>query len=241
MWFLLVHAALALDQGPWQKVLDTYVDANGRVDYQRIHDSHALDAYVESLKNEPEPADRNGRIAFWLNAYDALTIQTVATSYPISSIRDLDGGKVWDTRTFRVAGRNVTLNQIENNMLRPMGDPRVHAALNCASIGCPPLTKTAFSVDKLDDQLSDAAKRWVSTNGVKVDQSNKVVTLSKVFDWYGDDFLGLHHADIPGVDGKEEAACDFAARYLSADQAAFLAKGGYAVRYADYDWSLNKQ
>ncbi len=242
MWTLLLSTALAFDQGPWQAVLSAHVDANGNVDYAAIQATNALDGYVAALAEAPEPTARGEKIAFWLNAYNALTVNLIAESGAIASIRDLDGGKVWDTRTFPVAGRPMTLNQIEHQILRPMGDPRVHAAINCASKGCPPLAKQAFQAATLDNQLQDASRRWLNTNGIQLDMGAKTVKLNQIFDWYGDDFTGMNiKNDIPGLAGKQEAAIDFAIRYLTAEQAAFLKKGGYQVSYIAYDWSLNRK
>lgn len=235
----LANPALALDQGPWQAVLDTYVGADGRVDYAGVAANHPLDGYLESLATAVDPADRTEKMVFWVNAYNALTVDLVADSLPIASIRDLDDGKVWDTRRFRVAKRDITLNEIEHQILRPLGDPRVHAALNCASLGCPPLSKTAFAAANLDAQLQDAARRWMSTNGISVDMAARKVKLNAIFDWYGGDFTGMNYKDIPGIAGKQEGAVHFAARYLPAEQAEWLKKGGYTVSYADYDWKLN--
>lgn len=231
--------AHALDQGPWQAVLDTYVSADGRVDYAGIAANHPLDAYITSLATAVDPDNRAEKMVFWVNAYNALTVDLVADSLPLASIRDLDGGKVWDTRRFLVASREITLNEIEHQILRPLGDPRVHAALNCASLGCPPLSKTAFAAATLDNQLQDAARRWMSTNGISVDMASKKVKLNAIFDWYGGDFTGMNYKDIPGIAGKQEGAVHFCARYLPTEQAEWLKKGGYTVSYAEYDWKLN--
>jgi len=242
MWTLLLGTALAFDQAPWQAVLDTYVDAQGAVDYAGVHASHALEGYVAALGEVDEPLPRAEKIAFWLNAYNALTVALVADNPGIASIRDLDGGKVWDTRTFMVAHRPVTLNQIENQMLRIMGDPRIHSALNCASKGCPPLYKQAFDPAHLDNQLQETARRWMETDGIQVDTAARTVKLSRIFDWYGADFEGMHiKNDIPNLSGKQEAAVDFAIRYLPPDLGEFLKKGGYSVSYLDYDWSVNRR
>lgn len=240
MWTLLVTLAFAQDPGPWQAVLDRYVTAEGRVDYAGIKAANAVDPYLQSLAAAAEPTNPGEKIAFWLNAYNALTVDLVADHYPLSSIRDLDGGKVWDTRSFVVAGRPVTLNEIEQNILRPMGDPRVHAALNCASLGCPPLQKQAYAASTLDRQLVAAATQWMATNGISVDMAGRKVKLNRIFEWYAGDFRGMNYKDIPGVDNKLDGALDFAARYLPADQAAWLRKGGYSVSFSEYDWGLNK-
>ena len=242
MWFLLVSAAFAFDNGPYQQVLDTYVNDAGRVDYAGIKANHALDTYLASLVNAEEPSARADRMAFWINAYNALTLDLVADNFPLASIRDLDGGKVWETRKFRVAGRDVTLNTIENQIVRPLADVRVHAALNCASVGCPPLGKTALSGAQIESQLTTAAKRWVGTNGVVIDSVNKSVKLSQIFDWYGGDFTGgKSYVNIPGFDGKQEAILDFVSRYLPEEQSNFIKQGGYKLSFAEYDWAVNKQ
>lgn len=237
----LTTSALAapLDVTPWQRVLDTYVSAEGRVDYAGIASSHALDPFITSLETATDPEPRPEKMAFWINVYNALTVDLVADSLPLQSIRDLDGGKVWDTRRFRVAARDVTLNEIEQQILRPMGDPRVHVALNCASMGCPPLSKTAYTAANLDNQLQAEARRWMSTTGISVDMAGKKVKLNQIFDWYGGDFTGMNYKDIPGIAGKQEGAVHFCARYLPAEQAEWLKKGGYTVSYAEYDWKLN--
>lgn len=241
MWMLLLSTALALDTGAWQRVLDAHVSPDGAVDYAAIHASGALDGFLTELSTAEEPRLRSDRIAFWLNAYNALTVDLIADNLPLASIRDLDGGKVWDTRRFLVANRQMTLNEIENRVLRPMGDPRVHAGLNCASKGCPPLSREAFVGAKIDDQLVAASKRWMASNGAKVDLEGRKVALSHVFEWYGEDFVGMNNEDIPGFDGKIEGALDYVARYLPAEQAAFLLKGGYKVEWIEYDWRLNSR
>lgn len=240
MWMLFISSALALDVGAWQRVLDTYVRPDGAVDYAAIHAAGALDGFLGELAIAEEPRGRSDRVAFWLNAYNALTVDLIADQYPVASIRDLDGGKVWDTRRFPVANRSMTLNEIENRVLRPMGDPRVHAGLNCASKGCPPLFREAFVGSKIDTQLVAASKRWMETTGARVDVTGRTVSLSKIFEWYGEDFVGMNNADIPGFDGKTEGALDYVARYVSEEQAAFLLRGGYKVGWLEYDWALNK-
>lgn len=236
---LLTAAALAApDPGPYQAVLDQHL-SGGRVDYAAIKAAGALDGYLAALASAPEPAGRAEQMAFWINAYNALTLDLVADAWPLASIRDLDGGNPWDARSFSVAGRSVTLNAIEHEILRPMGDARIHAAVNCASVGCPPLHGRAFTAANLDAELTAASRAWMKTNGVRVDRAGGAVTLSKIFDWYGDDFVPRADTDVPGIDGKQEAAIDFAADHLPEDTAAWLRQGGYSVAYHGYDWKVN--
>ncbi len=235
---LTLSAALALDSGPYQQLLRTYVDEDGNVDYVAVREGSEIDEYRAALAVAEVPSSDDGRAAFWINAYNALTIGLIADNFPLNSIMELDGGSPWDTRIFTVAGQQVTLNHIEHQLLRPMGDPRIHAALSCASRGCPPLRRTVFTADHLDAQLDAASRDWLQGGGVQLDVEGNQVTLSRLFEWYADDFAPASLTDIAGVDGAEEAAINFAAGYLP-EHAAWLLTGGYTVAWSPYDWGLN--
>ena len=236
---LLSTAALAAPSpAPYQAVLDQHL-RQGRVDYAAIQRTGALDGTLDGLAKATEPTAPAEKMAFWINAYNALTIDLIADEWPVSSIRDLDGGKVWDSRSFTVAGRAVTLNDIEHRILRPMGDPRIHAAVNCASVGCPPLPAGAFTAANLDAELTAASRRWVASNGASIDQAGGVVRLSRIFDWYGDDFVPRADRAIPGLDPKQAAAIDFLADHAEPAVATWLAGGGYRVEWQPYDWAVN--
>lgn len=240
MLLSLVGLALALDptHARLQGVLDTHL-SGGRVDYAGIKAAPAdLDAYLAEVAAAPvaslSAADRE---ALYINAYNAYTIDLVADHFPLRSIMDLDGGKVWDTRRFNVGGQRLTLNEIEGKHLRSLGDPRIHAAVNCASLGCPPLAPKVYTGAGLDAQLDGAAKRWADTAAF----SGTTLTVNKIFDWYGDDFtakFGSAAYDIPGLDGKQEAAANFIATYAPT-RAEALKKGGYTVTFGDYSWAVN--
>jgi hypothetical protein len=225
---------------PLQAVLDQHL-SRGRVDYGAIKSSDALDAYLQTLAGASEPTGRAERMAFWINAYNALTIDLIADEWPLASIRDLNGGNPWDARKFTVAGRSVTLNTIEHKILRPMGDPRIHAAVNCASIGCPPLYRKVFTAGGLNGQLAAASRSWASSNGAVINQAAGTVQLSQIFDWYGDDFVRRADTDVPGIDGKQEAAVDFLADHLDAEVAGWLRSGGYTIGWSDYSWKVNSK
>lgn len=240
MLFSLLSFGFAFDHShaAFQAVLSARL-YSGRVDYAAIKaDPAPLDAYLGAVAT----ADVGGMTAaqskaFYINAYNALTIDLIADNYPLVSILTLDFGKVWDKRSFLVAGQQKTLNDIEHRILRPLGDARIHAAVNCASVGCPPLAAWVFTADKLDKQLDGAATAWVA--GTVVSGSNVAVT--KIFDWYGDDFLpayGMGYFDIPGVEGKAEATLNFIAAFSPA-LAPTLRAGGLTVSYQNYDWSVN--
>ena len=136
LWLILGLAGV--EDGLWGETLSTHVSLAG-VDYQAIGPT-GLDPYLAQLAGaDLSSASKAEKMAFWINAYNALTVDLISENQEISSIRDLDRGKVWDARKFTVAGQQLSLNDIEHGTLRPMGDARVHAALNCASKGCPPL------------------------------------------------------------------------------------------------------
>ena len=229
----------AFDHSAWNSSLAAHVSPQG-VDYAAIGPT-GLDPYLESLKTaDVASMGPKQKKAFWINAYNALTIDLLAENPGIKSIRDLDEGDPWSARAFPVAGKSVTLNAIEHEILRPMGDPRIHAAINCASIGCPPLVATAFTAEGLDKQLDAANRHWAATNAVRV--TDDTIYLSAIFDWFGDDFLpgyGTDHFDIPGVEGKPEAGLNFVAKYSSPEQAKVLKAGGREVKTAEYNWALN--
>lgn len=240
MSLLLVAAALALDptHATLQRALDGRV-FGPRVDYAALKaDPRALDAYLAELAAaDLARMTPDEKKAFLINAYNALTLDVVADAWPIRSIRALDGGKVWSTRRFRVAGRDLTLDQIEHELLRPMGDPRIHAAVNCASLGCPPLSPKVYAVATLDAQLDAASRAWAATATL----AGGTLTVSTILDWFGEDFVPAYGAsrwDIPALEGKQEAAANFVAAYVP-DKADAIRRGGYRVVYAPYDWGVN--
>ncbi len=240
MLAFLCSIALAFDHqhSGLQAVLDRRVSA-GRVDYAGLKaDPAELDRYLEAAGAVSlVGVNAAQKKAFYLNVYNALTLDLVADHYPLRSILDLDGGKVWDTRRFLVAGSRITLNDLENRLLRSLGDPRIHAALNCASLGCPPLAAKVFVADTLDLQLDAAASVWVAGTTV----SGRTIRISKIFDWFGEDFVagyGSQYQDLAGLEGKQEAALNFVSRYAP-DKSAVIKAGNLTIQYEDYDWSLN--
>lgn len=238
---VLLAASSVVYAADLSAVLSRHVNNRGQVDYAAARDDAELEAVVAALATATEPSGRAEKMAFWINAYNVLTVDLVADNWPLSSIRDLDGGNPWDTRKFTVAGRTVTLNDIEHKILRPMGDPRIHAAVNCASAGCPPLSPTPFTGAGLDSQLDHASARWAATTGLSIDRSAGTVKLNQIFDWYGADFEATAKGDIPGVEGKQDAAIWYLSGHVSEADAAWLRAGGYTVSWAPYSWAANAQ
>ncbi|PVZ64366.1 DUF547 domain-containing protein [Pelagibaculum spongiae] len=162
------------------------------VDYSAIAKDpkyqQALDQLQQyPLENLKTPAEKQ---AFYINAYNLLTLKMMVSNWPVDSIRDIGNffSPVWKKTIGTLGGKSVTLDQIEHKILRPMGDPRVHMAIVCASISCPDLRPEAYTAIKLENQLDDQTKSFVANNlkGVKV--NGLKVTPSKIFDWFEEDF-----------------------------------------------------
>ncbi len=233
-------AAASLDEELYAGLLQRHTRevpdlARTRVDYAGLGASSDWKRLVDSLASV-DPASlgtRRETLAFWINAYNILAIDLVVRSYPVDGIKDIGSllFPVWKREAGRVGGEAVTLHQIEHEILRPLGDPRIHGAIVCASLSCPALRREPFTAERLDAQLDDTLRRWLADprKGLAVDRSAGAVTLSKIFDWFDEDF-----ADDGGT-------LAFAARYAPPEDRAWLEQNGAraTVRYFDYDWSLN--
>lgn len=230
----------------WTAILEEHLE-DGLVDYAALRRAPAaLDAYLADLA-ATTPAEhakwtREKRFAFWINAYNAFTIQLVRDGGPVMSIKELGGwfSTPWEKKFIPMPafdpegkGKEITLDEIEHELIRPVfDDARVHAAVNCASMSCPPLRAEAYRAADLDEQLDDQVRQWLGDpkrNDLEVREGK--IRVSRIFDWYDGDF------------GKKDAAV---IRWIAdhvADEA--LAKGlreragGLKLRYLDYDWSIN--
>ena len=222
-----------------------------RVDYAALQNRRAdLAGYLDQLAGtDPatlESASAEVQLAFWINAYNACMLDRVATHYPIQknaglvgSIRnafaDRPDNSVWQIRDVftgafcDVAGATRSLDEIEHEIIRPTwGEPRIHFAVNCAALSCPPLAAEAYVPERLEDQLDRAVHGLVaSPEHFLIDRSNGSLTLNRVLDWYGGDF------------GGTDGLLDFFARYVSEEDAEFLKRPGVDVRFFEYDWTLN--
>ena len=211
------------------------------VDYNTLAKRRStLDKYLASIQGvSADGWSRTQRLSLYVNAYNAYTIALMLDNGPPNSILDLDGGKVWDTRKFVVAGESLTLNQIEHERARKLTDGRVHAAVNCASKGCPPLPPTPLTTSGQSGQLDRAARTWAATNAFTV--SGNTISLSQIFDWYAVDFTKENQGDIPGVDGKAENAMWFLSRYVDDATKQKLLSGSLTADWQTYDWALNQR
>ncbi|MCZ7584823.1 MAG: DUF547 domain-containing protein [Deltaproteobacteria bacterium] len=203
-----------------------------------------LDAYLAQL-GAPAKADvaafsYEQAVAYWINAYNAFTLKSIVERYPVKSIKDISG--VWDKRKWKAGGDEVTLDQIEHGLLRPLGDPRVHAAINCASVGCPPLADGAYTGGELNKQLDAAARRWAQSKARNTfDPGKKEAHVTKIFKWFGEDFVKGYHQPgrFPKLSDEESAAVSFLYKYATDADRKIIDAGIEDVDYLDYDWGLN--
>jgi hypothetical protein len=223
----------------WDALLKTYVDNAGLVDY-RLWKSDAagvasLDRYLAGLSgaNVDSPAPREAILAFWINAYNALTIRGILREYPTTSIKNhtaLFGYNIWRDLKLPVGDDRRSLDDIEHKLLRPLGDPRIHFALVCASRGCPRLRDEAYTPDRLAEQLDDNARHFFAQpQSFRVEAGGKVF-VSSILQWYGED-LGPNPPDV---------LRRIAVWTPAASRAAVTAPNA-VIRYLPYDWSLNEQ
>ena len=224
----------AFDHADYDALLKKHVKAD-RVDYKALLAVRGtLDAYVARLaklpKDEFEKLARPEQMAFWINAYNAVTLVTILDHYPTPSIKKIDDA--WKKKHM-VASQQVSLDDIEHEILRKQWkDPRIHAAVNCASIGCPPLRAEAYTGARIDVQLDEQMKKFV-TDPLRntVDPQAKKLEVSKVFDWFGDDF---------GRKENPRALLDWFEKYGLPEWKPFLAAAKPGdVSFTDYNWDLN--
>lgn len=222
----------------WDAILESHVRP-GRidgvslnvVDYSAIAEDSRWPALLDDLAASTEPAGRGERIAYWSNAYNILAIKVVLGKYPVKSIKDAGGWikAVWDFDAGSVAGRTRTLSEIEHGILRPIGDARIHAAIVCASVSCPPLREEAYRAAELNEQLDDQVRVWLANEytGLKIEDDGATIRISPIFDWFDEDFardsgsvrafLEKHRPESTGPAPRAEAT----------------------IKHFDYDWSLN--
>ncbi len=194
-------SAARIDHSDWDLILKTYIrpgpDGVNRFAYSRLSadDATRLQRYVDRLAATPiSQFSRREQLAYWINFYNAVTIQVVATHYPVASIREIDlggggfGGGPWAKKLVAVEGAELSLNDIEHRILRPIWqDPRIHYAVNCASIGCPNLRRSAYEGDTVNRVLESAARDFVNNpRGVSIQDGELVV--SSLYVWFRSDF-----------------------------------------------------
>ena len=242
------EADFAEFEDAYREVLETYVDENGMVDYVGLQQNRqALDEYNGALAAVTEETFNTWteaeQIAFWINAYNSVTLASIINQDPIKdSIKDIVG--VWRITKHPVRGEDRTLDNIEHQHLRvDFDEPRLHAAIVCAAISCPLLRKEPYTGEALDEQLEDQVEKFLAkSDGLRIDKEEGVVHVSTIFKWFGEDWIPSYGTD-EGFAGNEaeRAVLNFISNYVDDEDKAFLQEGNYRVSYIDYDWSLNIQ
>jgi hypothetical protein len=240
----------------FEELLQTYVTADGRVDYDRWYQFPAsiqrLEAYLAAVgqfspDSTPERfSNRNDELAYWMYGYNAFVIKSVLDHWPIESVTDVkapleavQGLGFFHQQRFSFGGEYLSLREVENKKIRSRyQDPRIHFFLNCASESCPVARPGLPVGDDLEQLLADAAKDFINDpKNVALDHDAKVIYLSTIFKWYEDDFV--NHVRLRGeLVGNGLIA--YVSRYASDELTRQLARAGdYKVEYRDYDWGLN--
>lgn len=241
----------------WDSALHKYVTSKGEVNYRGWKNERAgLDSFIKAAGNlssaQCAQMSRDEKLALWINLYNAFTVKLVLDHYPIqrngfnlypsSSIRQIDG--VWDRYRVTACGRSVTLSEIENKILRgELGEPLIHFAINCASHSCPKLMNRAYTSAGVDKELEEAAGEFVNdSTRNRFDVANRKVELSKIFDWFGDDFRARYGGkSSSGRSAKDSAVINFLLAHTQGPTRELLASNKFSLGYLPYDWSLNEE
>lgn len=253
LWHGTAVAAFDHEHKAWTTLLQKHVvlrdgAKSSAVSYAGLaRDRATLKAYLDALSAVTE-AEFKGwskaqQLAFLINAYNAYTIEKILTRYPdLKSIRDFGRliGNPWKDKFFSLLGREASLDGIEHDMIRAPGrfeDPRIHFAVNCASIGCPMLREEAFVATRLDAQLDEQALRFMSDRSRnRYEVAARGLAVSSIFDWYGKDFA----RGWKGYGSLDQWLAKYAEVLADkADERAAIRAGGLPVSFLDYDWRLN--
>jgi hypothetical protein len=230
--FIILKGVNPAQHTAWDLLLKKHVANNGMVDYAGfVKDKKALQQYLNYL-SEHQPTDKwsnNEKLAYWINAYNAFTVKLIVDHYPLKSIKDIKKGipfinSVWDIPFISIGKEKVDLNYIEHTILRKeFKDPRIHAAINCASYSCPLLRNEAYTEARIDVQLEDAMRKFINDpQRNQIDKSS--VRISKIFSWFSGDFK---------INGA--SVIDYLNKYAK-KRIHHQAK----ITYLDYRWELNE-
>ncbi|MEM6718601.1 MAG: DUF547 domain-containing protein [Bacteroidota bacterium] len=207
----------------WNDLLEKHVSSEGNVDYIGFQDDQTLlKKYIQSLGATMPNDDwsKEETLAYWINAYNALTVDLILRNYPLKSIKDIS--KPWNQRLWKLGEKWYNLDEIEHKILRKMNEPRIHFAINCASFSCPPLLNEAFSSEKIKTQLTKITKAFLADTQRNTITKNQL-EISKIFKWFAKDFK------------QNGSLIDFLNQYSEVK----ISKNAKKT-YKDYDWTLNE-
>ncbi len=219
------NSTVNVDHSQWDKLLKKHVTNQGLVDYKGFQKDRAeLDNYLKMLAEKDPTNDWSSQelLAYYINLYNASTVELILDNYPTTSIQDIKGNF---TKGFiKIGGRELSLGGLENGVLRKMDEPRIHFAINCASISCPKLMNEAYTASKINEQLDRAVKEFINSDKNEISTNNP--KLSSIFDWYQKDFK---------VNGKQDVI-GFINKYSNTK-----INSGAPITYKDYNWNLNEK
>ncbi|MCB0686777.1 MAG: DUF547 domain-containing protein [Saprospiraceae bacterium] len=216
----------------WSELLQDHVSKDGWVDYKGFQkDSLKLKEYL-NLLSSGHPNDKNWsrdeQLAYWINAYNAYTVKLITDHYPVQSIKDIKNGipfvnTVWDIKFINIEGHTYDLNNIEHGIIRPyFNEPRIHFAINCASVSCPRLLNEAYTADQLEEQLTNAARSFLADPLRNQVEKHRV---SSIFSWFRGDFKK-----------KSGSLVKFINQY-----APEVVQEDTDLAFLDYNWQLNEE
>jgi hypothetical protein len=220
-----INSAIHVDHSNWDALLQKHVAGDGLVDYKSFKENaDALDAYLAQMATYTPTEEWSVQelLAYYINLYNAYTVDLIVNNYPVKSIKDIDGA--WTKGIALVGDKKLSLGGIENSILRKMNEPRIHFAINCASISCPNLSNEAYVASKINEQLDRAAESFINSDKNDLSASNP--RLSSIFDWYQKDYFVAGEQDVIG--------------YIN-QYAAIKINANATLGYKEYDWNLNEQ
>ena len=228
-----------INHAAWNQLLGTFVNDRGGVNYGAWKSSpaatQALDAYLATLSraNPQLGSNRANQLAFWINAYNAMTVKGILREYPTSSIRnhtsETGGYNIWKTMYLPVGNLHYNLDSIEHKILRNMNEPRIHFAIVCASRSCPPLHVRAYQPEVIDQQLTfNTQKFFANPENFRWDPASRVFYMSSIVEWFGSDF---------GATQQDQLR--YLARYLPQHAQAAAQQGAGSISSLNYSWDLN--
>jgi hypothetical protein len=220
-------SSATFDHAIFSRLLGRSVSA-GRINYGYFSSQPYFDVYLATLAAaRPQTLTTNERLAFWINAYNALTIRNVIDHPGIRRVTEVTG--FFDKKKFSVAGRSLTLNDIENTIIRPQfKEPLIHFGLVCAAVNCPPILPRAYVGRTVRKDLAENARAYLASSYNRYDARTGTLHLSKIFDWYKEDF------------GGEAGIRKFVAKYGTAEMKKNVT-ASTPIAYLEYDWALNSR
>ncbi|MFQ5716943.1 MAG: DUF547 domain-containing protein [Nitrospinales bacterium] len=234
-------SAYAFDFSEWDAMLKKYVAPKTisgirvhAVDYRQIKQDEQFDRLLDRLKTfkSSRLQTRDDKLSFWINVYNIMAVKMIRDHYPVKSIKDLGGlfRSVWKIPVGFVGGKELTLHEIEHEILRRMGEPRIHAAIVCASVSCPDLREEAYVPARLHFQLDDQMSKFLQrpAKGLRIEREKGRVYLSSIFKWFDEDFE------------SRGGTLSFIADYLAPQDRTILQAQNMKIDYMDYNWNLNE-